>query len=235
MLSYDSGATSPPLLEETIGDNLAKNRRHISRSRGVGRVRDGPSLDLRRVLRSDPADRHRVDRARHQARRPDRDLVAELRRVDDDPVRHRTGRRDPGEHQPRVPDRRVGVRAEPVVDVHGFRGAVVQGLRLRRDARHCARAVSRPERRPHHRLGAVAADRRHPGRRRGVVAGAGRAEPGRPDQHPVHLGHNRFPEGRHADPHQHPQQRLPRRRACWSTPSRTGSAFRCRSITASEW
>ena len=24
MLSYDSGATSPPLLDETIGDNLAR-------------------------------------------------------------------------------------------------------------------------------------------------------------------------------------------------------------------
>ena len=29
MLSYDAGATSPPLLDETIGDNLAKNRRGI--------------------------------------------------------------------------------------------------------------------------------------------------------------------------------------------------------------
>ncbi len=36
-------------------------------------------------------------------------------------------------------------------------------------------------------------------------------EPGRPDQHPVHLRHNRFPEGRDALAPQHPEQRLPRR------------------------
>ena len=33
----------------------------------------------------------------------------------------------------------------------------------------------------------------------------------RPDQHPVHFGHHRIPQGRHADPHQHSQQRVPRR------------------------
>jgi hypothetical protein len=33
-----------------------------------------------------------------------------------------------------------------------------------------------------------------------------------PDQHPVHLGHNRLPQGRDAEPPQHPQQRLLRRR-----------------------
>ena len=34
----------------------------------------------------------------------------------------------------------------------------------------------------------------------------------RSDQHSVHVRHDRIPQGRHADPHQHPQQRLPRRR-----------------------
>ena len=38
-------------------------------------------------------------------------------------------------------------------------------------------------------------------------------QPGRPDQHPVHLRHHRLPEGRHAQPPQHPQQRLPDDRA----------------------
>ena len=34
----------------------------------------------------------------------------------------------------------------------------------------------------------------------------------RPDQHPVHLRHHRLPQGRHAQPPQHPQQRLLRHR-----------------------
>ena len=42
-----------------------------------------------------------------------------------------------------------------------------------------------------------------------------RATPGgrRPDQHPVHVGHHRLPEGRHPLAPQHPQQRPLRRRA----------------------
>ncbi len=50
--------------------------------------------------------------------------------------------------------------------------------------------------------------RRDPARGDDVVA-VGR----RPDQHPVHVGHHRLPEGRHAQPPQHPQQRLPDHRA----------------------
>ena len=69
------------------------------------------------------------------------------------------------------------------------------------------------------RVGAVAADRRHRDRRRCAVAGAVGVEPERPDQHPVHLGHDRISQGRHADSHQHPQQRLPRRRGPRRTPS----------------
>ena len=41
----------------------------------------------------------------------------------------------------------------------------------------------------------------------------------RPDQHPVHLGHHRLPQGRDAVAPQHPQQRLLRRRAAAATPS----------------
>ena len=47
----------------------------------------------------------------------------------------------------------------------------------------------------------------------GATDGTGRQSAvRRADQHPVHLGHHRTAEGRHADPPQHPQQRLlPRR------------------------
>ena len=63
----------------------------------------------------------------------------------------------------------------------------------------------------------------------------GDARARRPDQHPVHLGHHRLPQGRDAHPPQHPQQRLLHRRGAAATPRRTASASRCRSTTASGW
>jgi fatty-acyl-CoA synthase len=69
----------------------------------------------------------------------------------------------------------------------------------------------------------------------GAVAehpGDARAE--RPDQHPVHLRHHRAPQGRDAEPPQHPQQRLPHTELIDLTPT-TGCASRCRSTTASGW
>ena len=48
--------------------------------------------------------------------------------------------------------------------------------------------------------------------RRPTLARAPAAAPARrPDQHPVHVGHDGLPQGRHAHPPQHPQQRLLRR------------------------
>ena len=58
---------------------------------------------------------------------------------------------------------------------------------------------------------------------------------GRPDQHPVHLRHHRLPQGRDAEPPQHPQQRLLHHRADQLHRTRTGSASRCPSTTASGW
>ena len=69
--------------------------------------------------------------------------------------------------------------------------------------------------------------------------GRGRRAAGLPvrrrDQHPVHERHHRLPQGRHAQPRQHPQQRLLRRPRAAATPRRTGSASRCPSTTASAW
>ena len=95
-----------------------------------------------------------------------------------------------------------------------------------------ARATSSTSARP---TGTAARPRRRGRRRaswRGVQAGL-RAD--RPDQHPVHLGHHRIPQGRDAEPPQHPQQRLLRRRAAATTPRPTASASRCPSTTASAW
>ena len=57
----------------------------------------------------------------------------------------------------------------------------------------------------------------------------------RPDQHPVHLRHDRLPQGRDALAPQHPQQRATSSARRWATPSTTASASRCRSTTASAW
>ena len=73
------------------------------------------------------------------------------------------------------------------------------------------------------------------GDRAELARGAGVAEPRRPDQHPVHVRHHGLPEGRDAQPPQHRQQRVLRRRASAATPRRTGSASPCPSTTASAW
>ncbi len=57
----------------------------------------------------------------------------------------------------------------------------------------------------------------------------------RADQHPVHLGDHRLPEGRDPVPPQHPQQRLLRRRALPLHRRTTGSASPSPSTTASAW
>ena len=72
-------------------------------------------------------------------------------------------------------------------------------------------------------------------RRRRLAARRAGPAAGRPDQHPVHVGHDRVPEGRHADAPQHPQQRLLRRPSCRASRPTTGCASRCPSTTASGW
>ena len=60
------------------------------------------------------------------------------------------------------------------------------------------------------RLGRAVRGRRHARGRRGGPAGraGGRAGLRRPDQHPVHQRHDRLPQGGHAVPPQHPEQRV---------------------------
>ena len=62
-----------------------------------------------------------------------------------------------------------------------------------------------------------------------------RAAVRRPDQHPVHLRHDRLPQGRDALASQHPQQRLSSSAKRCATRSAIASASRCRSTTASAW
>ena len=148
-------------------------------------------------------------------------------------------RRDPGQHQPGLPHPRARVRAQPVRHPHARRRRVVQDHRLRRDDRRGARRAAR---RCEHVVLLGSADwdallrrrrRRRTAERAGRRAGAARRR--RPDQHPVHLGHHRLPQGRHAVATTTSSTTATSSASCAATPRPTGSASRCRSTTASAW
>ena len=97
--SYARGDTSAPLIDETIGANLelvvarfGERERLIS---GQGRRYSYAELGCRRRRAG-----ARADRRRAREGGPDRDLEPQLRGVDDRPVRHRQGRRDPVDVNP---------------------------------------------------------------------------------------------------------------------------------------
>ena len=178
-------------------------------------MRERAALDLGGAAGRRRRRRARPGRCGHPQGRPRRHLGAEQRRVDAGAVRHREGRRHPGQRQPGLPHPRVLLRRQPVGHAAAGRRDVVPDQRLPRDGGRdgcgepCAGARGLPRRRGE--LGRPAGRRR--GRLRRRPGRAGR-EPraGRPDQHPVHLRHHRLPQGRDPEPPQHPQQRLPRRR-----------------------
>ena len=209
------------------------------RRRGMGGpdrpdlARPGHPLDLaraegpRRRLRGRPA------RARPPARRPDRHLVAEPRRMGADAVRRRQGGVDPGDDQPGLPALRARVRAQQ----GRLRGAGDRDRRSRTATTSAWSTPWRPSSPPRCRASSPpracrscaswsrSADRRSPGaiafdevaalggeaERADPARARGRAPVRRPGQHPVHQRHHRLAEGRHADAPQHPQQRLLRR------------------------
>ena len=147
-------------------------------------------------------------------------------------VRHRPRRADPGQHQPRLPQPRTRVRAERGGMQGAGPGPRVQDLGLPRHAARTragarcqragrtargetARAAARDRARRRTRARLPAFRRHRPRRRRCARpcrCRAGADRPARSDQHPVHLRHHRLAQGRDAQPSQHPQQRLVRRR-----------------------
>ena len=170
--------------------------------------------------------------------RPRRHLGAQPRRVDDHPVRHRQDRRDPRQHQPGVPAARAGVRAR----TNPAASALVDRAQLPHDRLHwrCCTTLC-PELDAHPRRAHLDAHRSSrtcatssgwatsaaPGmwvwgevleRAEEVSAeelAARQAEQEFDD--PINIqytsGTTGNPEGRDAQPPQHPQQRLLRRAA----------------------
>ena len=255
-MSYVSGASEKPLLGLTIGAQLDRtaarhpdNEALVVPHQGV-RWRYG---DLRREGRRA---RRGDARAGAGARRPPRHLVAQQQRVGADPVRRGQGRAGPGQHQPRLPPGRARIRAQQgrVPGAGHRRGLQVEPLH--RDAAHAGAGARRgPPRRAQGREAAASGDGRPPrrrrdrrhvqlcrgagargrGRARAIARARGRAAVRRPHQHPVHQRHHGLPQGGHAEPPQHPQQRLLQRRDAPARRAPTGSASRCRSTTASAW
>ena len=123
---------------------------------------------------------------------------------------------------------RAGAGARPTPRPAICSAAKLPELRLVITDRRRGRARHDGVRRPRRRLAATSERAAARGSRRDPAVR-------RPDQHPVHQRHDRAPQGRDADPPQHPQQRLLHRPRRCGSPRPTGCASRCRSITASAW
>ena len=215
--SWTKGESTPALLEETIGDNLDAHRRAYADREALVDVRERAALDLGGAAGRRRRRRARPGRRGHPQGRPGRHLGAELRRVDAGAVRHREGRRDPGQHQPGLPHPRVlptslnqaGIRL--LVAATSFKTSDYRAMVDETAAEN--RALERVV-----YIGDEESWAGPAGRRRGRLAPttwpqrAASLDAGRPDQHPVHLRHHRLPQGRDPQPPQHPQQRLLRRR-----------------------
>ena len=238
MESYAAGRDQPGPARGDHRRQLRAHRRGARRPRGAGRGRQragaGPG----------PSSNADVDAL---ARRADLDAgigkgdrvgiwAPNCAGVDDHPVRHRQDRRDPGQHQPGLPHPRARLRAQPVRRAAADLRHRVQDQRLPRDGRRGAstRPRSRRSSTSTARTGPTTTSS-DPGVTPGRSCSPEPARPGRPDQHPVHLRHHRLPQGRDAQPPQHPQQRLLHHRADQLHRARTGCASRCPSTTASGW
>ena len=204
-VAYAHGVTDVPLRGETIGEAGGAVAEHGSARRSSRARRESagpmPSSIRGRAVCPRPAG------GRGREGRPRRHLGAEPRRVGGRPVRDGARRRDSRQHQPGLPGARARVRAPAIGLLAARPRAWFQGCRLSR----CSRASRRGR-------GTIGLDdeweallgRARPAEELRVREN--RAPVRRADQHPVHVGHDRVPEGRDAVAPQHPQQRLLRRR-----------------------
>ena len=139
-----SGDTSVPLLDQTIGQNLADTVRRFGDSDALIVPFQDVRLTYTEFARKSTRWRARPARRRPREGRPRRHLESEQRRVGARAVRDRAGRRDSREHQPRVPDARGEVRARAVrLPLPDLRDGV-QDERLPRDDRRGPRRPARP-------------------------------------------------------------------------------------------
>ena len=230
-LSYARGATDVAAARRDHRREPAPHRRAVPRSRGAGR------RATRATARPTPSCGTQVDRAargaaraRRRAGRPRRHLGAQPLRVGRHPVRHRAHRRDPRQHQPGLQGGRAARTRSTRPGVEPARA----GARVPRQPTTSAMLDEVRARLPALRESLVLEDdwdalpgRRRARRRRRAGRARGDAAARRPDQHPVHVGHHRLPQGRDAVAPQHPQQRLLHRPDAALHASTTASACRC--------
>ena len=232
--SYVHGGSAKPLIGQTLGEYLRRRRAALGRLRCPDRAPAECALDLSRAAAKGRRLRGRAAGARAAARRPHRHLVAEQFRMGDHAVRDRQGRADPRQHQSCLPPGRAGICAEQgrlqgADHRHGASRAATTSpcsTNWRRSWRAAGPASCVPPGcRTCARSSGIGGDRRRAcspstmcprwrtdAERQRLRGDRRRAAVRRSHQHPVHQRHHRLPEGRDADPSQHPQQRLLHRR-----------------------
>ena len=218
LLSEARGETDVPLLEETIGDNFEPHRRGVRRPRGAGRVRQRPALDLGRARPRRRRARPRPDRRRHRARATGsasgRRTAPSGRSRSTPPRRSArswsTSTRPTAPTSSPTPSTSPGMRL--LVSASEFKTSDYRAM-VEETARRVPRASSGWSTSTPTTGTTLVAE--GDGGRRPTPWPSGWPTPatGRPDQHPVHVRHHRLPQGRHAQPPQHPQQRLLHHRA----------------------
>ena len=194
-------------------------------------------LELLRVRRARPRPRQEPDARRAREGRPGRALVTQLRRVDAGAVRHRRDRRDPRQHQSRLPHPRAGVRAQPVGMPLDHRRARVQDVATTwrwcpRSPRSALRWSGRCSSGPTSGTISPRATRWCPTRR--SPSGATRCTPttrSTSSTRRARPGSRRAPRSRTATS----STTATSRPSCRASPTRTGCASRCPSTTASGW
>ena len=233
--SYTSATSETPLLGDTIGENLnrtvARYPDHLAlvdRPAGIRLSYAGLNAEV------DALALGLLGRG-HRQGRPRRDLGAELRRVDPHPVRHRQDRRDPGQHQPRLPHQRARVRAQPVRLQAAGRRPEAEDLRLRRDDRRGPPALRRPGAgRParHPRMAGAPRDRQVRRHRRSSTPSSSP-----PTSRSTSSTPREPPASRRARPCPTTTSSTTASSSanCATTRPRTRSASRCPSTTASAW
>ena len=106
-LSYTSATSDTPLLGDTIGGNFDRTAARFPGRLALVDVPAGLRYTYAELKDEVDALAYGLLASGHRQGRPRRHLVAEPGRVDRHPVRHRQDRRDPGQHQPRLPHQRA--------------------------------------------------------------------------------------------------------------------------------